>query len=143
MIALQWQAQVLSLLDQSKYPAEEVWVDCNSVEDVAKALSDGTVLTPMDIVGQWFKVTYQGQIGYIKTDFVKLSGTLNGKIQLSDPASKVNLRGTASADGTIVTELADGTLLDVTSVTSDWIQVKVKDGGQTGYVKSDFVKLIY
>ena len=43
MIALQWQAQVLSLLDQSKYPAEEVWVDCNSVEDVAKALSDGTV----------------------------------------------------------------------------------------------------
>ena len=43
MIALQWQAQVLSLLDQSKYPAEEIWVDCNSVEDVAKALSDGTV----------------------------------------------------------------------------------------------------
>ena len=43
MIALQWQAQVLSLLDQSRYPAEEVWVDCNSVEDVAKALSDGTV----------------------------------------------------------------------------------------------------
>ena len=43
MIALQWQAQVLSLLDQSKYPAEEVWVDCSSVEEVAKALSDGTV----------------------------------------------------------------------------------------------------
>ena len=43
MIALQWQAQVLSLLDQSKYPDQEVWVDCNSVEDVAKALSDGTV----------------------------------------------------------------------------------------------------
>ena len=43
MIALQWQAQLLSLLDQSRYPEEEVWVDCDSVEKVAKALSDGTV----------------------------------------------------------------------------------------------------
>ena len=43
MIALQWQAQVLSLLDQSKYPGEEVWIDCSTVEDVAKALSSGAV----------------------------------------------------------------------------------------------------
>ena len=47
MIALQWQAQVLSLLDQSKYPAEEVWVDCSSVEEVAKALSDGANMLPL------------------------------------------------------------------------------------------------
>ncbi len=43
MIALQWQAQVLSLLDQSKYPAEEVWIDCNTVEAVAKAISSPVV----------------------------------------------------------------------------------------------------
>ena len=43
MIALQWQAQVLSLLDQSKYPAEEVWLDCDTVEAVAKAISSPVV----------------------------------------------------------------------------------------------------
>ena len=43
MIALQWQGQVLSLLDQSKYPEEEVWIDCGTVEDVARALSSGVV----------------------------------------------------------------------------------------------------
>lgn len=44
MIVLQWQGQVLSLMDQSKYPAEEVWVECSTVEDVAKAISSPVVL---------------------------------------------------------------------------------------------------
>ena len=43
MIALQWQGQILSLLDQSKYPGEEVWIDCDSVEAVVKVLSSDTV----------------------------------------------------------------------------------------------------
>ena len=43
MIALQWQAQVLSLLDQSRYPAEEVWIDCDSAEAVARVLSSDAV----------------------------------------------------------------------------------------------------
>ena len=43
MIALQWQGQTLSLLDQSKYPEQEVWIDCETVEAVAEALSSGAV----------------------------------------------------------------------------------------------------
>jgi methylthioribose-1-phosphate isomerase len=43
MIAIQWQDQVLSLLDQSKYPAEEVWLTCTDVAAVAQALSSDAV----------------------------------------------------------------------------------------------------
>ena len=43
MIALQWQGQVLSLLDQTKYPDQEVWIDCTTAEEVAKVLSSGAV----------------------------------------------------------------------------------------------------
>lgn len=43
MIALQWQDQVLSLLDQSKYPQEESWITCTTVQAVAEVLSSGAV----------------------------------------------------------------------------------------------------
>lgn len=43
MIAIQWQDKVLSLLDQSRYPREEIWLDCSSVEEVAKILSSEAV----------------------------------------------------------------------------------------------------
>ena len=43
MIALQWQGQVLSLLDQSRYPEQETWIDCKTVEDVAGAISSDAV----------------------------------------------------------------------------------------------------
>ncbi len=111
-------------------------------DNIIAALENDTVLTPMDIAGQWVKVTYQGDIGFIKSDFVKLSGTLGGKIQLEDPNSTVNLRAAASTESNIVTELRNETALEVTSITSDWIGVKLQDG-RTGFVKSDFVKLVY
>ena len=44
MIALQWQGQVLSLLDQTKYPQEESWVTCDTVKAVAETLSSGIIL---------------------------------------------------------------------------------------------------
>lgn len=44
MIALQWQDRVLSLLDQSKYPDEEVWIDCATVEETAKVLSSEAIV---------------------------------------------------------------------------------------------------
>ena len=44
MTALQWQGQVLSLLDQSKYPQEESWITCTDVKAVAEVLSSGAVI---------------------------------------------------------------------------------------------------
>ena len=44
MIALQWQDQVLSLLDQSKYPQEETWLTCPNTHAVAQALGSGAIL---------------------------------------------------------------------------------------------------
>ena len=38
MDALLWQDKALSLLDQSKYPHEEVWYDCNKIDAVVEAL---------------------------------------------------------------------------------------------------------
>lgn len=38
MDALLWQDRALSLLDQSKYPHEEVWYDCNKLDAVLEAL---------------------------------------------------------------------------------------------------------
>lgn len=44
MIALAWQDKSLSLLDQSRYPAEEVWIACPDVRITAAVLSSAAVL---------------------------------------------------------------------------------------------------
>lgn len=44
MIALQWQDKVLSLLDQSNYPAKELWLSCSSLEQTVEVLSSGAIL---------------------------------------------------------------------------------------------------
>ncbi len=36
--AIQWQRKVLCLLDQRQLPVEEVWIECQSSEDVAQAI---------------------------------------------------------------------------------------------------------
>lgn len=44
MIALQWQAKVLLLLDQARYPEEELWLECTTAEATAEVLSSGAIL---------------------------------------------------------------------------------------------------
>ncbi|MBR5137722.1 MAG: SH3 domain-containing protein [Clostridia bacterium] len=108
-------------------------------DNIICAVPSGTEVKPLDIAGQWMKVSYQGEIGYIMTSFLKLTGSLNGYIKLSDDSSTVNLRATASSSGTIVTTLGNNTKITILSVGSDWIQITT--GEYEGYVSSAFVRL--
>ncbi len=108
-------------------------------DNVICQVASGTEVKPMDIAGKWMKVSYQGEIGYIMTSYLKLTGTLDGYIKLSDASSTVNLRSSASSTSQAVTTLKDGTELTIISISSDWIQVTA--GEYSGYVSSTFVRL--
>lgn len=108
-------------------------------DNIICAVSSGTEVKPLDIAGQWMKVSYQGEIGYIMTSFLKLTGSLDGYIKLSDNDSTVNLRGSASSSATVVTTLGNNTQVTILSIGSDWIYVTT--GEYTGYVSSAFVRL--
>lgn len=108
-------------------------------DNIICAISGGTEVKPLDIAGQWMKVSYQGEVGYIMTSFLKLTGSLNGYIKLSDDSSTVNLRQSASSSSDVITTLSNGTQITILSVGSDWIQVTT--GEYSGYVSSSFVRL--
>ncbi len=108
-------------------------------DNIICAVANGTEVKPLDISGQWMKVSYQGEIGYIMSSFLKLTGSLDGYIKLSDASSTVNLRASASSSAEVVTTLQSGTEVTILSITSDWIQITT--GQYSGYVSSAFVRL--
>lgn len=108
-------------------------------DNIICGVASGTEVKPLDIAGQWMKVSYQGEIGYIMTSYLKLTGSLEGYIKLSDASSTVNLRASASSSAEVVTTLQSGTEVTILSISSDWIQVST--GEYSGYVSSSFVRL--
>ena len=84
-----------------------------------------------EIEGEWAKVTYKKQTGYVKTEFLLLSSALAGKTVYPDGGEAVAY--TAPDAGTrILTVYGGGTPLAVTAVADGWAAVDC--AGQTGYV---------
>lgn len=95
----------------------------------------------VQIVGKpnssWFKVYYtmSGDIGYCSSEFLSTQ-RVSLKINSADG---VNLRKSASNQGTILATVPNGTYLPYTKLTNGWY--KVVWGTTVGYVSSDYVKL--
>lgn len=112
-----------------------------SMDDaILTTLTDGTEITIDAIVeDDWCQVEWDSQPGYIKADYVSVNG-----IPLVDPrgiitGDCVNVRSTPSTDGSIVTKVYSGNLVDLVALEGDWYTVLVD--GQTGYIRSDFLNV--
>ena len=112
-----------------------------SMDDaILTTLTDGTELTIDGIVGEdWCQAQWDGQAGYVKADYVSVNG-----IPLIDPRGLitgdcVNVRSTPSTDGSIITKVYSGNLVDLLALEGDWYTVLVD--GQTGYIRSDFLQV--
>ena len=96
-----------------------------------------TVLAPQD--DGWCLIGYDGQTGYVKSDYVSVNG-----IPLVDPKGMitgdcVNLRATPSTDGAIVSKLSCGTTVDLVSLDDGWYSVSYN--GAAGYVSADYLRV--
>ena len=104
----------------------------------------GTTLTYTDFDGKWYKVTYNGQTGYVNRNMVSESGSSSSSSNSSTPGkvevvSKANVR-TGPGTGYSILGVADvGTILTVTDHTSNnWYEVNYN--GKTGYIAGNMVK---
>lgn len=103
----------------------------------------------------WSKVSADGVTGYIRSDFLKhtgtgssssgnasgTSGTTGGTGQYKTNA-KVNFRAEPSAEAEVLKELANGTGVDVLeNEANGWSKVSYSDadGSITGYIRSDLL----
>lgn len=96
-----------------------------------------TVLEPRE--DGWCLIGYDGQTGYVKSDYVSVNG-----IPLVDPkgiitGDCVNLRATPSTDGAIVTKLSWGDTVNLFSLNDGWYSVTYD--GAAGYVSADYLRV--
>ena len=88
----------------------------------------------------WYKVVYQGATGYMSSDFLNYSESLEGDFGTGTTyGADVPLRDSASLESDVVGIFDDGTEMQILGVFGGWY--KVKYGDQTGFIFSDFFSL--
>ena len=106
-------------------------------------VNKGVKLKKIGTEGDWTKVKFQGQTGYIKTEFLKKvsskssDSSATGMVKTKDIC---NVRAKASADAELLGKVDIGVKLKKLGTSGEWTKVKFQ--GQTGYIKSSLLKKV-
>ncbi len=106
-------------------------------------VNKGVELKKIGTKGDWTKVKFQGQTGYIKTEFLK---DVSSKSSDSSDTVMVktkdicNVRAKASTDAELLGRVDIGVKLEKLGTSGEWTKVKFQ--GKKGYIKSDLLKTV-
>lgn len=99
--------------------------------DKLLTIPDGTTLAFTEQKDGWLKTTYDGKTGYVSQDYIAISATVNA-------GPGLNLRETAGEDGTKLTTIPNGAVVQcVGNRSGDWVRVKYN--GYEGYVSARYL----
>ncbi len=106
---------------------------------VLETLAEGTQVTLNGITGEWYYiVTPNGKTGYIRYDFIQLTGAsmiAQGKVS----ASAVNCRSGPGTSYSAVAQLSQDTQLGIYGMVNGWYKVKIISTGQDGFISKSYV----
>lgn len=109
---------------------------------------------PVDIItlnasSAWYKILFNGDVGYIHADYVKVQGQEGGDnsgnsggsdapaVLATVNANRVNFRQTADLNGRILKTLSRGDTVQIINLGSKWHNVK--HGGVEGYMYAEYL----
>ncbi|KGJ73334.1 hypothetical protein BMT_10940 [Priestia megaterium NBRC 15308 = ATCC 14581] len=101
----------------------------------------GQALSVMSKSGSWYKINYNGRMGYVSSDYVQASGTTTLPAESTTytvTASMLNVRSGAGTNYASIGSVTKGQKLSVVSKSGSWY--KINYNGRTGYVSSDYVQ---
>ena len=104
-------------------------------------LSDGTRVAILDETDGWYKVAYNGEVGYMSADYVESQSIMNiecGGAKVT--TSVLNMRSGPGTENSIVTKLYEGSVAKIIGINNAWF--KVQYGGETGYISPDYVSIV-
>lgn len=104
-------------------------------------LSDGTRIAILDENNGWYKVAYNGKVGFMSADYVESQPIMNiecGGAKIT--TSVLNMRSAPGTGNSIVTKLYEGSVAKIIGINNAWF--KVQYGGYTGYVSPDYVSIV-
>ena len=112
--------------------------------NVISKVKSGQVLQVIGQENGWFKVSVNGQTGYVSGDFVTTGGNKGttttvqqGTGTYTVNVSSLNVRTGPSASHTVLGSVNKGKTVQVVGEAQDWF--KINFNGGTGYVSKDFV----
>ena len=114
--------------------------DSETADKLGK-VSAGTTLTRIEaLVNGWSKVLYEGQEGYIKSEYLEVVSTEGGETAAYVTVlENVNIRASASETAERVALAYQGTRLElIEHMSNGW--TKVNYNGEVAYVKSEYVQ---
>lgn len=126
-------------LYQAKVKADALYLRESPGGDVIATLSQDTVVAVLNNSNSWYKVMVNGKEGYVSGEYLAGTTTTDfsvgtGKIVCD---TTVNFRSQPSTSSSVLSSLANGTVVNVTGVQSGWY--KVTYNGKTGYVHPDYL----
>ena len=105
---------------------------------IIATVSEGTALiVHADTGSGWYKVSLDGQTGYMSADYLSFSETMDLTAQGWVDGSDVRMRAAAGTDSEIVRVTTYGESVEILGVDGEWY--KVSAGGKTGYIRGDYV----
>ena len=116
----------------------------SSDSETADKLGKVTGGTKVEVIEQrvngWSKIDFNGKEGYIKSEFLDVAESATNAQTIGTVTAKanVNVRATASEQGTKLGIVTGGETLELIDKEGDWC--KVVYNGQVGYVKAEFVQ---
>lgn len=126
-------------------------VDATSLNMRSAPSTGATVLTripngaKVDILekgGSWHKIRYNGQVGYVSAEYIKIAGEGGGETVVTTGtvnASSLNLRSAPSTSASRIGSIPRGAKVDILEKGGSWH--KVKYNGQVGYVSAEYIIL--
>lgn len=122
-------------------------------------LPGGAVVSVHEQLDGWYKVVYNGMTGYVSADYLVYTPTVTTEESTDEPVidsstedaqeetqtmgtisgNNVNFRTQPMTSADIIGKLAQGTEVEVLSVSDGWCEVRYD--GVTGYVAADYVEV--
>jgi len=106
--------------------------------EVLGKINKGTEYTVLDKTGDWFKISYNGNAGFVSDDYFVVT-----KADANISGSSVNCRESASTSAASLGKFAEGDYVCVTGQNDSWYRISYKNGSayvSKDYVKGDYVK---
>ncbi|MBQ7491942.1 MAG: C40 family peptidase [Clostridia bacterium] len=104
-------------------------------------LYNDTRVAILDEAGGWYKVAYQGTVGYMSADYVAPQPIMNIECGGAKVTTAVlNMRSAPGTENSIVTKLYEGKIAKIIGINNGWF--KVQYNGNTGYISPDYVTIV-
>lgn len=93
-----------------------------------------------DSIDGWYKVNYNGNVGYVSADYLVIDQDNIFESYGSVNTDGVNVRSGASTDSAVLASVDAGTIVTVNAFVDGWYDVTCEYGTE-GYIRSDFLDL--